>query len=88
MSQENDLIFCSYVRSVIEGFGQQHIPTDWPLFTEASEVGLKSFLLHKGIKFPSVSLAHVASMKESNENVEPLLEKIQHGKYIWNKCGD
>jgi hypothetical protein len=27
-------------------------------------------------------------MKESYENMEPLLEKIQHEKYIWNICGD
>jgi len=85
-SQENDLVFCNYVRSVIECIGQQYIPTNWPLFTDVSKVGLKSVLVHNRIKFPSVSLAHASSMKESYENMEPLLEKIQHKKhleYVW-----
>jgi NADH:ubiquinone oxidoreductase subunit E len=58
------------------------------LFTDTSNVGLKSVLLNNGIKLPSVSLAHAARMKESNENMVPLLEKIQREKYIWNICGD
>jgi len=35
---------------------------------------LKSVLLHNGNKFPSVSLAHAATM-ESSENMKLLLEK-------------
>jgi hypothetical protein len=58
------------------------------LFTDNSKVYIISVLLYNGIKFPSASLAHAASMKGSYENMEPLLERFQHEKYIWNICGD
>ena len=45
-------------------------------------------LLRNGNKFPSVPLAHTANMKESLENLNLLLEKIQYKKYSWNFCGD
>jgi hypothetical protein len=40
------------------------------------EVILKSVLLQKRNKFPSVPLASVVNMKQSHENMKLLLEKI------------
>jgi hypothetical protein len=53
-----------------------------------SKVSVKALLLHNGSKFPSVSLAHAAEMKESYENLKVLLEKIQYEKCNWNFDGD
>jgi len=58
------------------------------VFTDSSKIKLKTVLLHNGNKFPSVPLAHAAKMKESYENMELLLEKIQYEKYNWNICGN
>ena len=87
-SQENALIFCNYVYSVIEALGHQHDPTEWHLFIDYSEVSLKAVHLHNGDRLPSVPLSHACNMKESCGNMQLLLDKIQYEKYIWNICGD
>jgi hypothetical protein len=50
------------------------------LFIDSSKASLKAVLLHNGNKYPSVPLAHAVNMKESNENVKLLLEKIHYEK--------
>jgi len=65
----------------IESFGNQHDPTEWRLYIDSSKISLKAVFLHNGNKFPSVSLAHAANMKESYENMKLLLDKIQYEKY-------
>jgi hypothetical protein len=57
------------------------------LFIDSSNVSLKAELLHKGNKFPPVSLAQAANMTESYENMKLLLEKIHYEKYNWKICG-
>jgi len=36
-SQENDLVFCNNVCSVIEALGHQHNPTEWCLCIDSSK---------------------------------------------------
>ena len=45
-------------------------------------------LLHNGNKFPSVTLAHAANMKESYESTMLLLGKIKYDEFKWKLCGD
>ena len=86
--QENDLLYCNDVCSVIEILKKQHDLTECRLFIDYSKVSLKAVLLYEGNKLPSVSLAHAANIKRFCENMKPLLEKIQCGKFNWNLCGD
>ena len=58
------------------------------LFIDSSKVNLKVALLHNGNRFPSVPLAHAASMKESYENMKLLLGKIKYNEFKWKLCGD
>jgi len=76
-SPNNDLVFCN-ICSIIKALGHKHDPTEWHLLTDSSKVSLEAVLLHNRNKFHSVLLAHVASMKESYENMKLLLEKIQY----------
>jgi len=69
-SQENDLVICNDVCSVIEPFKHQHNPAEWHLFTDSSKVSLKAVLLYNGNTFPPVPLGHVPHMKESYKNAE------------------
>jgi len=48
---------------------------------------VKSEQLHNGNKFPSVPLAHAASMKESYESMKLLLGKIKYDEFKWKLCG-
>ena len=45
-------------------------------------------LLHVRNKFPSVPLAHAASMKETYESMKLLLGKIKYEEFKWKLCGD
>jgi hypothetical protein len=87
-SQEKYLVFCADVCSVLEVLGREHDNTEWRLFIDSSKVSLKAVLLHNGIKFPSVPLAHAANTTESYENMKLILEEIQYDKSTWNICGD
>ena len=49
---------------------------------------LESGLLHNVNKFPSVSLAHAANMKESYDSMKLLLGKIKYDEFKWKVCGD
>lgn len=59
-SEENGLVFCNDISSLMETLGNEHNPTEWRLFIDASKVSLKTVLLHNGNQFPSVPVAHYA----------------------------
>ena len=44
-------------------------------------------LLHNGNKFPSVTLAQAANMKESYESMKLMLGKIKYDEFKWKLCG-
>jgi hypothetical protein len=44
--------------------------------------------LHNGNRFPSVSLAHAANIKDSYESLKLLLGKIKYDEFNWMLCGD
>ena len=63
--QEDGVVFCNDVCSVMEVFGHECNTEQWRLFIDSSKVSLKVVLLHNRNKFPSVPLDHAANMKES-----------------------
>jgi len=87
-SQEDDVVFCNGVCSVMEVLGHEFIPDQWRLFIDSLKVSLKVVLLHKGNRIPSVPLAHAANMKESYESMKLLLGKIKYDEFKWKLCGD
>jgi hypothetical protein len=87
-SQQDDVVFCNYVCSVVEVLGHEFNPDQWRLFIESSKVSLKVVLLHNRNKFPSVPLAHAANMKESYESMKPLLGKTKCDESEWKLYGD
>ena len=87
-SQEDGVVFCNDVCSIMKVLGHEYNPDQWRLFVDSSKVSLKVVLFHNGNRFPSVSLAHAASMKESYESMKLLLGKIKYDKFTWKLCGD
>ena len=61
-SQENGVMFCNDVCSIMEILGHEYNPDQWCLFIDLSKVSMKLVLLHNGNRFPSVPLAYAASM--------------------------
>jgi len=76
--QENGVVFCNDVCSVLEVLSREYNPDQWRLFIDSSKVSLKVVLLHNGNKFPTVPLAHSANMKESHESMKLLFGKIKY----------
>lgn len=87
-SEENGIVFCNDICSVMETLGLQHWPDEWRLFIDSSKVSLKAVLLHIGNELPSIPVAYVTDLKETYQNMKVILEKIQYGKYEWYICGD
>ncbi|UYV76697.1 hypothetical protein LAZ67_14001794 [Cordylochernes scorpioides] len=87
-SQENDLVYCNDVVSLMEALGHDHDTEEWRLFIDSSKISMKAVLLHNGNKFPSVPIAHASNMKETYENMELLLKKIEYERYGWKICSD
>jgi len=82
-SQEDGVVFCNDICSVMEVLVSEFNPDQWRLFIDSSKVSLKVVLLHNGNKFPSVPLAHAANMKESYESMGLLLGKIKYDEFKW-----
>jgi len=72
----------------MEVLGHEYNPDQWRLFIDSSKVSLKLVLLQNGNRFPSISLAHAANMKESYESMKLLLGKSKYGEFNWTLCGD
>ena len=87
-SQEDGVMFCNDVCSIMKVLGHEYNPDQWCLFIDLSKVSLEVVLLHNGNKFPSVPLAHETNMKESYENMKLLLGKIKYDEFKWKLCGD
>ncbi|UYV81646.1 hypothetical protein LAZ67_20001789 [Cordylochernes scorpioides] len=87
-SQENDLVYCNNVVSLMEALGHDHDTEEWRLFIDSSKISMKAVLLHNGNKFPSVPIAHASNMKETYENRKLLLKKIEYERYGWKICSD
>ncbi|UYV62448.1 hypothetical protein LAZ67_2000628 [Cordylochernes scorpioides] len=87
-SQENDLVFCNDVVSLMEALGHDHDTEEWRLFIDSSKISMKAVLLHNENKFPSVPIAHASNMKETYENMKLLLKKIEYERYGWKICSD
>jgi len=51
-SQEDGVVFCNDVCSIMEVLGHGHNPDHWCLFIDLSKVSLKVVLLYKGNKSP------------------------------------
>jgi len=86
-SQEGVVVFCN-VCSVMEVLGHEYSPDQWHLFNDWSKVSLKVVLLHNRNRFPSVPLAHAASIKEIYESMKLVLGTVKYEEFKWKLCGD
>jgi len=87
-SQEDGVVFCNDVCSVMEVIGHEYNRDQWRLFIDSSKVSLMVVLLHNGNILPSVPLAHAANMKEICESMKLLLGKAKYDVFNWELSGD
>lgn len=88
-SQEGSLVFCNNIPEVVMKLGADNYDsTSWRLFIDSSKRSLKGVLLYNGNTYGSVPVAHSVHLKETNENLELLLNKIKYSEYCWQLCED
>jgi len=87
-SQEDGVVFCNDVCSVMEVFGHRFNIDQWRWFTDSPNVSLKVVLLYNRNKFPSVPFPHAANMMENDESMKLLLGKIKYDEFKWQLRGD
>ena len=73
---ENKLCYCTNIPGLFTSLGLPHNPSDWRLFIDSSKWSLEGVLLHNGNKYPSNPIVHSVYLKESDDNMELLLEAI------------
>jgi len=80
-SQEDGVVYCSGVCSVMEVLDREYNPDQWRLFIDSSKVRLKVVILHNGNRFHTVPLAYAVKMKESYESMKLLCGKIKYDEF-------
>ena len=80
-SQEDGVVFCNDVCSIMEVLGHEYNPYQWRLFIDSSIAILKLVLFHSRNRFLSVPLAYAASVKQSYESMKLLLGKTKYDEF-------
>ena len=88
-TQEGSLVYCNNIPDLVSELGNlRYVKEEWRLFIDSSKRSLKGVLLHNGNELASVPVAHSVHLKETYENLELLLKKINYQEHQWMLCGD
>ncbi len=88
---DSQLVYCTDISGLISTLGGGSLDynaSDWRLFIDSSKRSLKAVLLHNAGLYASVPIAHSVHLKESYENMQLLLEKINYVEHEFIVCGD
>lgn len=58
------------------------------MFIDSLKVSMKAVRLYFGVSLVAVSFAHAVTMKETNDSMKLLLNKIKFKEYERNVCGN
>ncbi|GBP60895.1 hypothetical protein EVAR_48699_1 [Eumeta japonica] len=86
---ENSVVYCSNVKGLVDELKPDTYRDDeWRLFIDSSTRSLKAVLLHISNTLAPIPIAHSTKLKETYENLEIVLDKIQYSEHQWRICGD
>ena len=88
ISFKDNMAYCHDIKGLFEKLSLEHNHDDWRLFIDSSTTSLKAVLLHNGNKYPTIPVCFAPNVKESYDNVDILLKKINYSDYNWSVCGD
>ncbi|CAN2390602.1 hypothetical protein PRIEUP_LOCUS639 [Pristimantis euphronides] len=85
-AQEDKLVYCINVESLMGQFKIQYDSAQWCLFIDNSKRSLKAVLLHIRGFYTSIPVGHSIHLKVTYENLELVLCKLKyedHGWQVW-----
>lgn len=83
------MVFCSDVNGLVDELKPNTYKNEeWRLFIDSSKRSLKAVLLHNGNKYAPIPIAHSTKLKDTYENLQIVLEKINYSEHQWKVCGD
>ena len=82
------MVYCSDIADLMSEFGIEYKKEEWRLFIDSSKTSLKAVLLNNGNTYASLPVAHSVHMKESYENLDVVLNKINYSAHSWMICWD
>jgi hypothetical protein len=80
-AQEESVVYCNDIPDLVNMLGIEYKRDEWRLFIDSSKRSLKVVLLHNGNRLASVPVAHSVHLKETYENLEQLLEKLNYKQH-------
>ena len=87
--EENSLGFCSDVEGLVDELKPNtYKDEEWRLFIDSSKRSLKAMMLHNGNLYAPIPIAHSTKLKETYENLQIVLKKINYWEHQWKVCGD
>ena len=81
LKQENNLVYCSDIAGLMSEFGIEYKKGEWRLFIDSSKTSLKAVLLNNGKTYASLPVPHSVHLKESYENLDVVLNKINYSAH-------
>ena len=86
--EENSLVFCSDVKGLVDELKPYtYKDEEWRHFIDSSKRSLKAVMLHNGNTYAPIPMAHSKQFKETYENLQIVLEKINYWEHQWKVCG-
>ncbi|CAN2390253.1 hypothetical protein PRIEUP_LOCUS289 [Pristimantis euphronides] len=83
LAQEEKLVYCIDVESLMGKFKIQYDSAQWRLFIDSSKRSLKAVLLHNGGFYASIPVSHSVHLKETYENLELVLRNLKYEDHSW-----
>jgi hypothetical protein len=76
------------VDGLFQTLNMSHCSDELRLFLYSHKVSLKAVVLHNVNFLPSIPVAHVFGLKESDDSINQLLQYLKYDTYKWNICAD
>ena len=86
---DGQLVYSTDVEGLLPAMGLfAYRSNDWRLFIDGSKRSHKCVLLHNCNQYGSIPIGHSVTLKENNENIKAVFERLKYCVYQWLICED
>ena len=89
VSEEEKLVYCEDIKGLLLKIGvPQCRAQEWRLFIDSPKKYFKCKLLHRGNRYASLPIGHPTKLKEDNNHIKTVLQKLDYDSHQWLICSD